>query len=398
MQIIVMTCLLLTVVLLGIFARKYKAYGGGVFFNPILYLSGTSILYLLLPIVVIYGFNVNNAMLDYSEGSDKLNSFLSTYTVAVFVFFYWISNDVKVDFERGEKINVNFIYIILILACGYFAYLAFMYKDELGGIILREAKYDFFSEVILGANPKILLVSKISGLLIAFCYFMKKRFWILLLLIPFIYFDSLIKGRSITLYAVLPSLVVILFYFYRYFLIIIVTAISTLALISFFREVAPGRLFFTMFGEFFATRESTSFVIDGNSHDSFIHLLSNFFYAFLPTFIASKFNFYSMTAYTPQLEGLINGSIGFSGNIIGESYFYGGFLFSLINPFIISLIYLYIQKLSVNNKYHLLYMIMLCSYSIWFMRSEFYVTFASLTSMFLVYIFPVLFISRSRNV
>lgn len=397
MQLIALVCLCVILIWFYIFLNRYKEYGGNVFLNPILYLSGTSILYLLLPIIVIYGLKVNNPMLEYSSGSDHLNSLISLYTVSVFVFFYWISIDNKNKPIVQKSINLNFIYAILMLVCIYFVHLSMAYKDVLDNIIFREDKYKFFNDVIMTANPKILLLSKISGLLIAFCFFFKKKLWVVLFAIPFLYFDTLIKGRSITLYSMLPLLIVILFYYYRYFLLIISLIISMLGLMSLFREVTYGNVFFTMFGEFFATRESTSFVIDRNLHDSFIHLLSNFSYSFLPSFIANKLNFYSITAYTSQLEGLINSSIGFSGNIVGEAYFYGGYWFALLNPFIISAIYLFVQKMGMDNKYKILYIIMLCSYSIWFMRSEFYVTFASLTSMFIIYICPFLLISRMKK-
>ncbi len=158
--------------------------------------------------------------------------------------------------------------------------LSFTYKLQLSTFIFREDKYKFFENVILLNSPKILLLSKITGLLVAYCYFVNKKLWVLLFFIPFLYFDSLIKGRSITLYVALPMLIVILYFYYRYFVVIVISIISILGVISLLREVTYGNVFFTMFGEFFATRESTSFVIDRGVQDTLLHLISNFAYSF----------------------------------------------------------------------------------------------------------------------
>lgn len=88
------------------------------------------------------------------------------------------------------------------------------------------------------------------------------------------------------------------------------------------------KFIFTVFGEFFATRESTSYLIDIDAHSNMIQLLSNIIFSLFPSFVGNIFNPNAFTSYTKELEALINNdAIGFSGNIVGESYYYGEGLF-----------------------------------------------------------------------
>ena len=377
------------------FIVKYKINGGRVFLNPIFYLSGISFLYLVLPTLVIFGLGINNPMLNYTYESNVINSYLSLYCFFVFVVFYVLSDDPVIAIDRqnkNKKMEKWILFVLIIVMVIYIMNVSHMYSPTLKGIEYRIDKYHFFASVITYNYPKILLISKLFGFLIAYKYFSTKNLLWLIATIPFLYFDHLIQGRTITLYVLLPSVVLILYFYYKYALILSVFCIVALGISSLAREISYSNIFFTMFGEFFATRESTSYVIDNNFHDSILHLLSNFTYSFFPGYISYKLNSYEVSSYTVQLSNLINRETGFSGNIIGEAYFYGGYLLAFISPIIIGLIYRFFSEYIIDNVYKLIILIMLCSYSIWFMRSEFYVTFGSMMYMIVCYIFPILFI------
>ncbi|PSW31395.1 hypothetical protein C9J21_16770 [Photobacterium phosphoreum] len=378
-----------------VFIVKYKKNGGRVFLNPTFYLSCVSFLYLIFPTLVIFLLGINNPMLNYSYESNAINSYLSLYCFCVFVFFYVISDDPVIDINTqysNVKAEKWILFIIIFVIIIYILNISYIYSSTLNSIQYRMDKYHFFESVIVSHYPKVLLISKLFGFLIAYKYYTTKNALWLIASIPFLYFDHLIQGRTITLYVLLPSVIFVLYNYYKYALILSVFCVFYLGISSLTREVSHGSIFFTMFGEFFATRESTSYVINNNYHDSILHLLSNFIYSFFPGYIGYKLNSYDVSSYTVQLSNLINERVGFSGNIIGEAYFYGGYVFSFISPIIIGFIYRYFSKYKIDNTYKLIILIMLCSYSIWFMRSEFYVTFGSMMYMIIFYIFPILFI------
>ncbi|MCX9132800.1 hypothetical protein OKS68_10000 [Aeromonas veronii] len=378
------------------FFYRYKKNNGAALINPILYLVSFSFAYLIVPIFVIYGVGLNNKMLNYSEYSDIINCVISTYFFIVFVFFYLLSKDPLVSFKLEAESHSSILpYVIATILSFYFILISISYGSELSGIYLRSDKYIFFSSVILNEHPKVLLLSKVLGVLLAFLCLRYRHFFVALLLSsPVIYFDFIIKGRSMTLYVLLPSILIFCFYYYKYFIYVLMSVFILLGCLSLFRETSYGSSFFTVFGEFFATRESTSYLIDIDAHSNMIQLLSNIIFSLFPSFVGNIFNPNAFTSYTKELEALINNdTIGFSGNIVGESYYYGEGLFSAFAPFCIGWIYFVISQIRLINYYRFLLVIMLCSYTIWFLRSEFFVTFGALIFMLLVYVYPILFIS-----
>lgn len=350
---ILFTGLLLTAVFIATLAfRVQRALLNnnitGLLYNPSLYLFVFVYFYLVLGTLLSPTGQMLVGFAFYSEASDQA-SWLCYYYFAVVSGFYWMSRDRLLryrEFQLGAIGELTAALFMLALPYAYFLLLT--QGPALAELQTnRYAAMKFFSEAFSQKGfGQTYCVSMAACTIYALRYPQDPKVpWIFMIgILPFLVADYFQNARG-TIFGIF-TLGFILLCTRRQKLYIAPAFSAVVALMIFgiiwrtdYRSASFSTNLLASLSELYLTRASVDYVIGSDANAGLFHLFSSSLDRILPG-IAKAIDDSNVPYFTDYIEQTMKLSFGLAGNLVSESYYYGGLPFALISPLIIGSIYL----------------------------------------------------------
>lgn len=320
----------------------------GLLYNPLLYLFVFVYLYMVLGSLLAPAGQALIGFVFYAEASDQA-SWLCFYYFAVITGFYWLSRDRQLRYmELKLGVIGELTAGLCLLALPYAYFLLLTQGPALAELQTnRYAAMQFFAEAFSQNGFGQTYCIAMAGCTLYALRFPedpKVPLIFLIGILPFLAADYFQNARG-TIFGIF-TLVFILICTRRQKLYITpaIAAVSALMLFGIiwrtdYRSVDLATNLLSSLSELFLTRSSVDYVIGSDTNVGLFHLFSSSLDRIIPG-IAQTIDDSNVPYFTDYIEHTMRLSFGLAGNLVSESYYYGGLTFTLISPVIIGSIYL----------------------------------------------------------
>ena len=406
---ILFTGLLLTLVFLAMLQHRVtqaivNQNITGLLYNPLLYLFGGGWAYLVLGTLLAPTGQRLIGFVFYADASD-MASWLCYYAFGVITVFYFFSRDRVLSYVPFQLGIVGELAILLLLICLPYAYFTLI-KYGPGLFLLHESRYEamkYYADTFATQGQ----YGQMYCVTIAVCLIYKLRFpqdWktdVLFLVgtLPFLATDYLQNARGTIL-----GVFVLYFILYcsrkqKLYITPILMIFGGLLLFGLmlrtdYQNTSLGDNFVSAFSEFFLTRSSVDYVIGNHTDMGLFHLFSASLDRIVPG-LEKAIDGSGTLYFTDYVEKTMGLSFGLAGNIVSESYYYGGLGFALASPVIIGAIYAAIARSNaICFLPGFLLNIFLISSTQMFIRNGFYSGFATVVGVMLIHLSFITFLGQ----
>ena len=376
--------------------------------NPLLWLTLFGCIYLVLGSMlssqsqIIFGINATDAARTQA-------GWVSIYTfLSLFIGYIWVPDRALEVIEQNLGAAGS-----LLVAGGLLAgvLIWFCLLSE-GGALLslkdqRVAAHDYFREIILG-KYKLAMLQQIATVA-ALTFFLKKRSTKVSMSILFIYCAPLVLidffqgGRGM----ITGSMIFLIIVFgmqdrkipWKLFLLLAFSFnIYTMLMRLEETDFLDKNFILRSISEIYLTQSSLVYLVEQNITTSFFELVRLFFAKMMPFGIGSSYVSQS-EQYVDLIRYNLNMGFGLAGNIAAEAFYYGGYVFSVISPWIIFIVIRGLYGGGLLLTLPGLIVVLLINMSAQnIIRTEFYVTFAGIISIILSYLLPITILTWGHRV
>lgn len=379
---------------------RMKKSNYSVFLNPLFYLTVMMFLYGVIPSFINLTTGYHLFILQISQNSENIATFWCTYFFIIFFGGFYISKDPEdknICFYKDKTItNVtrNIIILLVIFIFILYLYILLINYSSLAGLPSRMDKFIYYKANILDGVPKFSLSVKLYCLFLFILSLKFKSLKVWILIFPLLSLDFIVHGRRFFLEFIFYFFISVYFLKREWIRYVITFGFVFMLLASILRtdftssqSILPKVI--NMFGEFINTREGLAYIIQNNLHfdEGLLSVFSRFLLTIFPYEI-----WHSLTGYdsfSVEFTKYYDINFGLAGHIVSESMFYGGEVFSIVSPIIISLYFLIINKLGLyKNFLGLILLSMYCSKIIWLARGEFYGDVNTVLFTYFIYVIP----------
>lgn len=328
-------------------ARRAMQSGrvAGFILNPCFYLSGYAFLYILLSTLIseagqkIYGFS-------FSDETRSLSNLLMLYYFFIFFAVYAASEDKILKFEKNISINSRAHVRLLGICCVLFASVILTVHGPtlLSMSTDRNQAYAYFVDHIFYNLRYGALINFMILVFVCECLASKPDTnplrIAMFVFLPILIIELLLGGRAQLLKIFLSVFILIclnsgkLHLRYLLYAFIVLAAIGLIQRFD-FTTLAAGESALSALGGLVLSRTTLDLVIENSlSGNGFEYLISSAI-ALMPGVVKTLL-YPDSVNYIDVVTSISGRAYGLGGNIVSESYYYGGLLFSLVSPLIIS--------------------------------------------------------------
>lgn len=387
-------------------------------FNFCLYPLIFAYFYLLIPAIIPFVSTLGDR-LSLSSDSFSVIDQLSVWYVFVFFVTYIISNDMNGAFNSNVRFAPISLWIAkLVQSIVVFLMLFILIKH--GPVLLalsgdRGLSYDYFAREIIDVY-KLPVLWSFTVITSSLLYFHYKHWFFLVPVVTFAVLDALQGGRGYTFAAVsVVGLNYLAMHMDRFKRTIIFLSLT----LGFVFASAFVRRFLIVddtsdplvifFGEFFFTRLTAQITYDNlaSSGDLWTYMLLSISKMFPQFIVAPLFSEIDLVPYHVRVNEWADAGFGLAGSVMAEALYYGGVVFAVISPLLISGLFLVLSRTQFARSLtgYLFFLVITSSMYLIF-RSGFYAIFFSTIYVFVFYfsliIYPSIrqriFIPLRRNV
>ncbi len=379
----------------------------GLLYNPSLYLFVFVYLYMVLGSLLAPAGQALIGFVFYAEASNQA-TWLCFYFFAITTLFYWSSRDRLLnyaEFRLGAIGELTFGLSLLALPYAYFLLLSYgPALAELQGS--RYAAMQFYAESFSRQGfGQVYCVAMAACTLYALRYPKDPKAALVFLIctLPFLAADYFQNARS-TIFGIFTLMFILVctrnqrLYITPAIAVVVALMIFGIVFRTDYRSMSLGTNMLSSLAELYLTRSSVDYVIGSDTHAGIYHLFSSSLDRIIPG-IANMIDDSNVPYFTDYIEQTMKLSFGLAGNLVSESYYYGGLTFTLISPFIIGSIYWLVgRSRSLCYLPGFIFNVFLIVSTIGMVRNGFYSGLATIIGVMLILLSFITFFGRHIQV
>lgn len=378
----------------------------GYLLNPLLYLMVLSFPYLVVG-SMLSGPGHALAGFIFSPEAAFEATLVCYYFFLVILGFYFQTPDRDVVISVNQIGIIGTISTFILLISIPFSYAVLVQHGSALGALQgnRVSAMTYYGDVFLGQNyfGQLYCLGSLASILFVLKYPQSRKAVLLFFvsLFPFILTDYLQNGRGVMMSTFMIFYILFCIHRQKIYIAPVIAFVVFLSIFGIIYRTDYNNLDFTenllnAFAEFYLTRATLDQIIDSNTLFTLQDMLDNGLSRLLPSVLRDAIGVESLS-YTNYMQAQMDLSFGLAGNIVAESYFFGGFGFILVSPLIICAIY---RKIYVSDAFTrlplFLFNFYLISYTQNIVRTAFYENLFLIIGLFVtMFLFIIVF---GRNI